>query len=195
MDKRSADVLVGSKNAKDFIVRKRKPSLPQVFINCLAVLVGALLIAYNVYDRLALASILFILGGGISWYVTVQVQRNRDLAQATEFLNALIASALGMNHKFCVIVGQDGQIVYFDRHFQDMFPSFIEQPNRMLADFLEHASVAAPDREKITRMVEQGGRDKVALEIGNDHQKIALSIAPIPRPSGFVLLRGQDAAA
>jgi hypothetical protein len=191
MEKRSADALTKTTGSSDFVTRKRTPSLPQLFINCFAVLVVSLYIGYYVYDRLALTSLLFILGGGISWYVTKQVQLNRDLVQATEFQNALIASALGIGHKFCIIVQLDGTIFYLDRPFQSMFPEFTKQPNRALSTFLEHAEVAPADRDKILGVVAKGGTENMVIDMKK--QKIALMISPIPRPNGFILMIGKAA--
>ena len=43
-------------------------------------------------------------------YAEIQLQRSRDMVLSTEFQNALFASALGINNKFCLIIKRDGNI-------------------------------------------------------------------------------------
>ena len=141
---------------------------------------------------LCILSVLFIIAG---WYIVIVVQRNRDLVLATEFQNSLFASALGINNKFCLIIRPDGTIVYLDRSFQDIFPEFIKQPRRTIDVLLDQGKVEKEESDKIYTAIEQGVYAKVVLNIrgtGKIFHKMIVSIEPILRPSGFILLRGRE---
>lgn len=100
-----------------------------------------------------------------------------------------------MNHKFCLIARRDGTIIYHDRAFQDMFPEFIRQPGRNVELFLDFGKVSPADKDRIFKAVDVGNFQKVVFDVrGTDGrtQKIIMSIEPILRPSGFILMRGRE---
>lgn len=192
---RITDINLSSNNPRDFVLRRRLPTLLQLFIIFLSVVLVGISVVISVADKIALITIIFILGGATSWYVMVLLQRSRDQLLATEFQNALFASALGMNHKFCFILKRDGNIIYQDRSFQDMFPDFIRQPRRTLDMLLDYGRVNNEDKEKIFQGIEQGDYEKVIFDVRGPtgiYEKIVMSMEPILRPSGFVLMRGRE---
>src|SRR5579871_1490594 len=101
---RYTDVNTAINGAKDFVIRRHGPTLLQLLVVLAAALFLSLLIIVTVEDKLALAGILFVILGSAGGYVVLQIQRNNDLLLATEFQNALFASALGINNKFCLII-------------------------------------------------------------------------------------------
>jgi hypothetical protein len=195
MSIRFSDQEDSKRGAQDFIVRQRVPSMRQLVALFLSALIIAISITVAVASKPALVAILFILTVSVGWYVVVQTQQTRDLLMTTEFQNALFSSALGLNHKFCLILKPDGTMVYLDRGFQDMFPSFLKQSQRHLALLLESGNVAEKDRESILAAVARGTPDKVIFSIragdGQVH-RLMLNIDPLHRPTGFILLRGRD---
>lgn len=195
MTARITDINYNSTSDKDFIIRKRYPTLLQLFVIFLSVVLIGASVVLAVEDKTALISIIFILGGATSWYVTTLLQRNRDQLLATEFQNALFASALGMNHKFCFIIRRDGNIIYQDRSFQDMFPTFFRQGSHNLDSLMDYGKVSQDDKDRIFKAIEQGDYQKVVFDIRNGDgkfQKIVMNMEPILRPSGFVLMRGRE---
>jgi two-component system, cell cycle sensor histidine kinase and response regulator CckA len=192
---RYTDLDITSNGARDFVIRKRSPSILQLLLIFLGVLLTAISITLTIADKMALIMILFILIGVVGWYVLIQIQRSRDLLLATEFQNALFASALGINNKFCMIIRRNGNIVYLDRSFQDMFPDFLRQSRRSIDVLLEQGRVSREDGEKIYSAIERGVYEKVIFDIrgsGNGLHRVVMSIEPILRPSGFILLRGRE---
>jgi len=160
-----------------------------------SVLLIAISVSLSVVDRMQLIMILSLLLLIAGCYVMLVVQRNRDLVLATEFQNALFASALGINNRFCLIIKRDGNIVYLDRSFQDMFPDFLKQPRRTIDVLMEHGRVSKEDTNKVFSAIEQGVYSKVVFDIrgaGNEFHKMVMSIEPIMRPSGFIMLRGRE---
>lgn len=194
MEKRSAEAFHVNKATGDFVIRKRNHAAMQWLIICLSVIMVCLSITLMIADRLTMTSTLFVIIGITCWYVSTQMQHNRELLNATEFQNALFASALGMGHKFCMIVTRDGGVIYFDRPFQSCFPDFIKQPARSFQIFMELGQVGDGDKERLNSAIKQGNYDKLSLNIrtAGAVEKMMVSVEPILRPSGYVLLRGRD---
>lgn len=195
MSVRYTDLDAGSNGARDFVIRKRTPTISQLAVIFLSGLLIAVSIVFTISDKAMLISILAILAISIGWYATLQVQRNRDLLLATEFQNALFASALGLNNKFCMIIRPDGNIVYLDRSFQEMFPDFLRQSRRTVDMLLETGKVSKEERLKISAAIEKGVYEKIVFNIrgaGNQFYHMIMSIEPILRPKGFILLRGRE---
>jgi two-component system cell cycle sensor histidine kinase/response regulator CckA len=179
----------------DFVIRKHAPTSTQLFLLFITILLitfgGIMFIA----DKFTLAFILAGLLSAAGWYVVVQIQRNHDVVLATEFQNSLFASALGINNKFCMIIRRNGTVVYLDRMFQEMFPEFLHQTKRTIDVLLEQGKVPKSESEKVFTAIERGVFEKVVFEIrGSDNRfsRIVMSIEPILRPSGFILLRGRE---
>ncbi len=192
---RYSDIDIESSGARDFVIRRRQPSTTQIALIFLIALAIALSVTVTVANKYLLVSMLMTLAAVTGWYVVLHIQRDRDLLLATEFQNALFASALGLNNKFCMIMKREGNIVYLDKSFQDMFPDFLKQPRRSLDVLLDQGKVSREDSEKIYSAVERGVYEKVIFSIrgsSNESYKIVMSIEPILRPSGFVLLRGRE---
>lgn len=180
---------------QDFVLRKRTPTIAQLAALFIGALVVGVCVAITVTEPLALIAIIVIMLGAVGWYAIVQIQRNRDLVLTTEFQNALFASALGINNKFCLIIKRDGNIIYLDRAFQDMFPGFVNTSRRTIDVLLDHAKVSQEDSAKIFTAVERGIYDKVVFNVRDANglfHRIIMSIEPILRPSGFILLRGRE---
>lgn len=195
MSIRYTDLDSGDNSLRDFVVRRRTPTITQLLVIFLSIILISVSISISIDDRFQMLSILSLLLVITAWYVIIIVQRNRDLVLATEFQNSLFASALGINNKFCLIIRPDGNIVYLDRSFQDIFPDFLKQPRRTVDVLLEQGKVAEEESNKIYSAIEQGVYSKVIFNIrgvGNVYHKMVVSIEPIMRPSGFILLRGRE---
>ncbi|MDX1975846.1 MAG: PAS domain-containing protein [Rickettsiales bacterium] len=179
----------------DFVIRKRSPTMSHIALVFLALLLIAVAVSIGVDNKPLFIVFMYLVFGVVGWFVLVQTQKNRDLLLATEFQNALFASALGLNNKFCLIIRRDGNIVYLDRSFQDMFPDFIRQSRRSIDVLLELGAVSREESNKIYSAIERGVYEKVVFHIrgkSNAMHHIIMSIEPILRPSGFILLRGRE---
>lgn len=195
MPLRYTDLSPEINGVSDFVSRKRKPSLLQLSAITLATILVVMLMTLGISERSTLLTALVFLVLVVGWYVIMHTQRGRDLVLATEFQNALFASALGLNNKFTIIMKRDGYIVYIDRAFQELFPEFMRQPRRSIDVLFEYGRVSSADSEKIYSALERGVYDKVIFDIrasGHITFRMILTIEPILRPSGFVLLRGRE---
>ena len=195
MQARYTDIDITQNGALDFVLRKRRPSIAYLLSIFILTFVLGLSFVMMLEDKISIAAFLLFVVIITGWYVLLQMQRTHDLLLATEFQNALFASALGINNKFSMIMKHDGNIVYLDRSFQGMFPDFLKQSRRTLDMLLEIGTVSREDSEKIYAAIGRGVYEKVIFSIkgtGNEMHKIVMSVEPILRPSGFVLLRGRE---
>lgn len=192
---RYTDLDLDTNGARDFVIRRRTPTIIQLAVMFGATLLVAVSVVVAVTDKFLLALLLIGFIGLAGWYVILTMQRNRDLLMATEFQNALFASALGLHNRFCMIIRRNGSIIYLDRLFQEMFPDFMRQQTRSIDALLDLGKVSRGDSEKIYSAIERGVYEKVIFDIrGGDNRftKVVMSIEPILRPSGFILLRGRE---
>lgn len=182
-------------NRQDFVVRTRRPLWQTLFFMFISVLPIAITLSILIKDTIVFGEVLFVLLGSLGVYVVLVVQRCRDLVLATEFQNALFSSALGHSNKFCLIIKDDNSISYIDRSLQEMFPSFHKEPRRAIDVLLEQGQVSKEERKMVFSALERRVRGKVVFDI-IDHKKqshrIMMSIEPITRPKGFMLLRGRE---
>lgn len=193
MEKRMATALVQGKLSSDFFIRDRGTNIKQLLVLAIVTIsIGTATMTIN--EKLAVTSVVFILFGCISWYLTLDVRNNLDLVKATEFQNAMFASALGMNSDFTFIIDKkDRNIFYIDRLFQDIFPEFSKKKERDLSSFFEDADISSDNRQAFISLFEQDRPQNMVFELktGEALKKVAVSIAPIPRPQGFSIVQGR----
>lgn len=179
----------------DFVVRKRRPLWQGILGVVFAVLPISIALSFIVVNTVIFTVVLFAILSIVAAYLFITIQRSRDLVLATEFQNALFSSALGYSNKFCLIVKNDGTIVYIDRSFQELFPSFYKETRRSIDVLLEYGKVSKDERKIIFSAIEKRIHSKVVFDLidaKNHSHRIMMSIEPIARPSGFILLRGRE---
>ena len=179
-----------------FVIRKHTPlqALVRLFmmITVIVAWVAALLYFHSVQGVVLPVGI-----GCLIFYIGRKLEAQEAIQQTTEFLNALLASAIGDGYKFCAIASRDGEIVYMNRAFQEMFSISIEQPNRDLISFLSLSSIPEDDMQKIMSLTAEGAIGTVSTTVsmgaGADRgsELLSISVCPISHPHGFVLLRGE----
>ena len=195
MSIRYTDLKKDAQQNDDFVIRQRIPTIVKMLGLFSACLMTSIMLLVLVLDKGAVIAWLTVVIGALGWYVLVQIQRSRDLVLATEFQNALFASALGINNKFCLIIKRDGSIVYMDRAFQALFPEFTSERHLSIATLLGHGQVAAEERQMIFDGIDRGTFAKVIFDIraaDRHFHRVVMSIEPIVRPAGFILLRGRE---
>lgn len=193
MENRAAVALANGTISNEFFIRERGASTKQILVLVMiTLLIGTATMTIN--EKLAATSVVFILFGCISWYLTLDVRNNLELVRATEFQSALFSSALGMNHDFTFIVAvKDYSIFYLDRPFQNVFPYFFKQKERALDVFLDQTKVSSENQKTLRSLLERRNSQNIILEMEADGEmkKVALTIEPIPRPDGFMIIRGR----
>jgi PAS domain-containing protein len=180
---------------KDFIIRRRSPTLKELFTLCGTLIITGLCLMYATPNPIGLAALLFTIIGLACVYALIHVHRNRRQLESTEFENALFSSALNKGYHFCLIVAKDGTITYANPGFMDLFGTIRSGTN--VADWLAAGKVTSDDRAALYVAIAHDGdsQTKVSIESQDNHWlSLDLKVEPILRPAGFMLLRGTDAA-
>jgi hypothetical protein len=183
------------KNRSD--VKKRnhasnRQTLIDLVISAFLIFAGTAILTHM--QTLVGAAITF--GAGVALLIFAKRSAATKLViERSEFLNALLSSALAAKYKFCAIVTQsDGQIVYLNSGFQATFPKMLDFPKRTLTKLYSTYGISPDKAKSITAAVKKAASKEVSVEVINDKtkkpQKIKLVIEPIARPSGFILIRG-----
>jgi PAS domain-containing protein len=179
----------------DFVVRKPGTTLVKMFFCFFALSLTGVAMALLVHDPEWLVSILLIVLGAASYYAGLQVHRNRESQRASEFQNALFASALSRGWRFCLIAAKDGTIVYANPGFQSLFQ--YPQEGYRLEEWLTAAKTRGEDRKALLSLIDNGGGVQIPLRMEGSSQRamaLLMSVEPIERPKGFFLLRARDNA-
>mgnify|MGYP003392978012 CR=1 FL=1 len=197
---RFADIL--SKNTgtyldgrQDFVVRTRRPVWQTLLIMFASILPVSVLLGFMVKDLIVFSQILFVLLGALGTYVVYTVQRARDLVLATEFQNALFSSALGHNNEICIIIKNDGTIVYIGKTLQEMLPGLHKEARKDVGIILEHGHVSKEEQKIVFSAIERYMRGQIVFDLTDNKKqrhRIMMSIEPIARPRGYMLLRGRE---
>lgn len=180
---------------QDFVVRTRRPMWQTLIIMFGSVLPIAVFLSIMVKDLIVFSQILFVLLGVLGTYVVYTVQRSRDLVLATEFQNALFAAAISHNNEICIIIKNDGTIVYIGKTLQEMLPNLHKETRRDIGIILEHGHVSKEEQKNVFNAIERYVRGKVVFDLTDSkkqHHRIMMSFEPITRPKGYMLLRGRD---
>lgn len=133
--------------------------------------------------------------GPLTWFTVYFSQQNRDMLLAAEFQNALFSAAARLKTKFVMIVKQDGTIFYYDRGFQDVFPETTSRGTLMVDKIFNNKQITPAESAKFQSALEQGRTETVFVTLTNadgSEQKVIITIDPLPRPSGFYIVRGRD---
>lgn len=179
----------------DFVKRKPEISAKQIYSLCLALLVIVVGVSVLVYSDALVGSGLCVVVGAVLWFFAKHIERGQKQLQATQFLNAMFASVLAVGYKFTMIVKSDGEIVYLDRAFQEMFPDIMKGSKRTLEMLFESYHVPLDHQQALLSMIAKGGEANIpfSIEGGSNHASHSLTLFcnPVPRPSGFFVLRGR----
>ncbi len=178
-----------------FTVRKRT-GLGLVFhlfmLLVLIVLGAAMLVYFKSPEGVALA-----IGIGISLTaIAINLEKMKKIKQSLEFMNALFSSALGRGYQFCFIVKSTGDIVFYNRSFQAIFPAYVEQNTRTIDTLFSLYNVPQDHRDKAKALISAASEASIPTSIRDaaptaSTQSVTFYFEPIDRPTGFVLVRGK----
>lgn len=131
----------------------------------------------------------------LCFYVVFRKQQNLDLVMNTEYQNMLFAQAAALGASFCIIVRRDGTIVYSNDGLRTLFPHIAYTDSQALEGLFEQGGVRKTDRERIMASIYSGSSDRLVFPLRTREQKeqdYILTLEPLPRPVGFMFLRGRE---
>lgn len=181
--------------SSDFISRRYDPTLLKIIVLFFIVLGVGISLVSLLLTPFQLVVVMTLLMGGLGVYVIMQIQRSRDLVLATEFQNALFASSLSAGCRFSIIVTREGSITYLDGGTQRMFGDALKERQLTLINLMKAAKMVSMDQDKVFEMLLRTSASKLACDLrGQDNRthRVVLSVEPIARPSGYVLIRARD---
>lgn len=177
-----------------FTARKRTGFglLVHIFLMATMMVFGVTLLVY--YESLEGCALAIALGLCLA-FISHNLEKMRSIKLSLEFMNALFSSALGHGFKFCFVVKGTGEIVFYNRAFQTVFPAYMEQSSRSFDVLASLYSIPAADLEKIKSMMASAadGEIKTTYKSASDTTSASatLLIEHIERPTGFILVRGK----
>jgi len=182
----------------DFVVRRKFPPLWQMmllFLLSFAVIYVVAIFRQELGGEITLLAAIALIIGAMAWYTVSYTQRNRDMMLATEFQNALFASAAGLSTEFCFIVKRDGTIVYFDPGFQKIFPRFLIAEHRTLEGLFASEGIDPSKAKVLVDAIDEKASERIIVPLrlpDNSTIDAIISVDTLPRPKGFFLIRGRQ---
>lgn len=198
IDDRGRSASLKSEGSSDFVVRKRPIGirLSLLFASAIMAIYGIALIMGYSGNKGILLVVLMVVFGIVGWVVVIDMTRNRDLVTATEFMNALLSSAAMLSLRFCLIIKSDGSIVYVDPGFQKNFPEFMRSGNQTIHALFMGTEFTHKASNKIAALLEKNENGRVVIPFkdaaSENFSSVMISVDLLPRPQGYVLLRGRN---
>lgn len=176
-----------------FTVRKRTGIglFFHFFILACMVMLGVSLL---VYYKSPEGSVLAVAIGLALALIAQNLEKQKKKTEALEFMNALFSSAIGKGYAFCCMVKSTGEIVFYNRPFQEVFPNYVAQKTRTLKSLTELYHVPQEHADALKALMEENRAGEIASRIHAENQPekaVTFHLEPIERPTGFFLLRGQ----
>jgi hypothetical protein len=180
--------------ATGFTVRKRTGVgifFHFFLLACMVVFGASLLVYYESPVGCALAVSI-----GLSFAMIAQnLEKQKKSKESLEFMNALFSSAIAKDHQFACIVKITGDIVFYNRPFQAVFPAYTVQDDRTLKSLFNLYNVPEEHRDVLKKLMEGNQEGSITTTINAKAQtektSVIFHLEPIDRPTGFFLLRGK----
>lgn len=185
-------------NQLDFVPRERSRDIWNIITAFTTVMVIVAISIYApIFDNMEVYGpvIALVMVAILCLYVVYRKQINLDLVMSTEYQNLLFAQSLTIGCSFCFIARSDGTIVHASDAITKVFPSFDYARSRSLQGVFEQGVVRTSDRERIMAAIHTNTPEHLIFPIhsNRDEKKdYILTVDPLPRPSGFSIIRGRE---
>jgi PAS domain-containing protein len=182
----------------DFVPRERRGQVRRLITAFVAI--GIVIFACAYFPALSPVAaytplIAVLLLAILCLYVTVRVQKDLDLVMAAEFQNMLYTQALAAGSAFSMIVRRDGTIMHASDGFDHIFPKFNYATSQALQGVFEQGTVRKADQERILGAIHSGANERLIFPVLTQYSEkkdYIITVEPLHRPAGFVLLRGRE---
>lgn len=158
---------------------------------CMIILGASLLVYYQSPEGCFLAVAI----GLCFAFVAQNLERLKKVKQALEFMNALFSSALGKGYQFVFIVKNTGDVVFYNRPFQAVFPTYVGTKDRTLETLLATYQMPQEHQEKLKALMSANTEGMITTVLREQSASSGLSVTlyvePIERPTGFFIIRGK----
>jgi hypothetical protein len=177
-----------------FTVRKRTGlgMFFHIFLLACMVLLGIALLVY--YQSPKGCGLAIAIGASFA-LVAQNLEKQKQFRESLEFMNALFSSALGHGYAFCCIIKSSGDIVFYNRPFQTVFPAYIAQNTRTIASLMNLYHFPDEQRHALEKLMADNTQGNLTVNIraaaDSESRTTTFEIQPIERPTGFFLVRGK----
>lgn len=182
----------------EFIPRERSAQIWRVVLSfaVLGILITIFLLAPHKLGGVSISILLSILAIAVlCFYIVLRKQQSLDLVMMTEFQNMLFAQAAALGSNFCLFVKRDGTIEYANDGVQKIFPTYTFGESHSLEGLLKDANVNKTDSDRLMSAIISSQRDRLIFPIVTKENKVheyILTIEPLPRPAGYMVVRGRE---
>lgn len=180
----------------DFVPRERRNQGPRLAATFIAIFFLIITIGYS--SSLSVHSvgtpILAMLVLVLGFYVVTRFQQNLDLVMTTEFQNMLFSQAAALGTSFCLFTRRDGTVVYANQGMRELFGRGAGE-SQALETIFKAGQVAVADRERVMSAIYSNAGERLIFPItlpSGQQKNFVLTVEPITRPSGYVVLRGRE---
>jgi PAS domain S-box-containing protein len=182
----------------EFIPRKRAAQIWRVILAFMILALILLLLNFKP-DMVGGDSIAMIFSlaaiTALGFYMVLRKQQNLDLVLATEFQNMMFAQAAALGSNFCLFVKRDGSIEYANDGAYEVFTKEVIRASSLFDGLLEKASIGKTDRDKLMAAIIAQRSERVICPLRQPSGAVKdyiFTVDPLPRPAGFMLVRGRE---
>jgi PAS domain-containing protein len=182
----------------DFVPRERRNHIWRIII-AFAITIALIFILSFAPNSVGGRTMAGLISMGVimvlCFYVVFRKQQNLDLVMNTEYENMLFAQAAALGSSFCLFVRRDGTITYADDGLRKLFPHVIYSESQALEGIFEQGGVRKTDRERIMASIYSGTSDRLVFPLkqrDGSTQDYILTLDALPRPAGYMVIRGRE---
>lgn len=182
----------------DFVPRERRSHIWRVimaFSVTIAVIFVLSFAPRSVGGSTFAALISMIAVAVLCFYVVYRKQQNLDLVMTTEYQNMLFAQAAALGSTFCMFVKRNGTIVYANDGLRKLFPHYAYSESQALEGLFDQGGVRKTDRERVMAAIYNNQSDRLVFPLkpaNGPESDYILTIEPLARPGGFLVIRGRE---
>lgn len=180
----------------DFVPRERRSQAARLVIAFTFAIAFVFMVGYvpGIADRGLAPLLSALIVAVLCFYVMIRHQKSLDLVMTTEHQNLLFSQSLVLGSNFVLIVRRDGTIVYTGQGLRDLLPNADFREARALEVLFAQSGVSPADRERVMGSIFNNVADRLVFPIvaGGEQKEYVLTIEPIQRPAGFLLIRGRE---
>jgi hypothetical protein len=116
----------------------------------------------NILLLLIPVALIFI---ALTTWIALSINSTNDLIMATEFQNLIFASAAKSNTWFCLIVRDDGSLIYADRNFTHNFITNDNSHERDIDILLDSGLLTKEQQEGVLKLLKDKFEDEIYFDI------------------------------
>ena len=181
----------------DFVPRDRRNQSIRLVIGFIITAI-CMLVLNTTYgaenSNLPLIFSIFMLGL-LCAYTVVRLQRCLDLLTTTEYQNLLFSQSLACGTSFYLLVRRNGAIVHVHSGLGALFANANYSDSRALETIFSQGGMGKDDRERILGAIHNHLSERIVFSMtlpSGDEKSYMLTVEPLARPAGYLLVRGRE---